>query len=116
MNPYDGLVVNNFIVQALKHEEITIYVDGQQTRSFCYVDDLIEAMLRMMDSDDAFIGHVNVGNHCDSPFWSLQKTFYASLGREANWFISLCRRTILNNDNPTLNWSSPNWFGSRRLR
>ncbi len=61
MNPNDGRVVSNFIVQALKGEDITIYGDGNQTRSFCYVDDLIEGMIRMMNSKD-FTGPVNLGN------------------------------------------------------
>lgn len=61
MNPDDGRVVSNFIVQALKGEDITIYGDGSQTRSFCYVDDLIEGMYRMMENDD-FCGPVNLGN------------------------------------------------------
>lgn len=62
MNPYDGRVVSNFIVQALKGEDITIYGDGMQTRSFCYVDDLIEGMIRLMNSRDGFTGPVNIGN------------------------------------------------------
>lgn len=62
MNPEDGRVVSNFIVQALKGEDITIYGDGSQTRSFCYVDDLIEGMVRMMNSRDGFTGPVNLGN------------------------------------------------------
>jgi len=62
MHPNDGRVVSNFIVQALRGEDITIYGSGQQTRSFCYVDDLIEAMLRMMDSEKGFTGPVNLGN------------------------------------------------------
>jgi UDP-glucuronate decarboxylase len=62
MNPYDGRVVSNFIVQALKGENITIYGDGKQTRSFQYVDDLVEGMIRMMATDDSFIGPVNIGN------------------------------------------------------
>lgn len=62
MNPEDGRVVSNFIVQALKNEDITIYGDGSQTRSFCYVDDLIEGMIRMMDSRTDFIGPCNMGN------------------------------------------------------
>ena len=62
MHPNDGRVVSNFIVQALKSEDITIYGDGQQTRSFCYVDDLIEGMIKMMDSSDEFSGPVNLGN------------------------------------------------------
>ncbi len=62
MNPNDGRVVSNFIVQALKGEDITIYGDGTQTRSFQYVDDLIEVMIRMMATRDDFIGPVNTGN------------------------------------------------------
>jgi UDP-glucuronate decarboxylase len=62
MHPYDGRVVSNFIVQALKGEDITIYGDGSQTRSFCYVDDLIDAMTAMMDTAEGFTGPVNVGN------------------------------------------------------
>lgn len=62
MNPDDGRVVSNFIVQALRGEDITIYGDGTQTRSFQYVDDLIEAMVRMMATGDDFIGPVNTGN------------------------------------------------------
>ena len=62
MHPNDGRVVSNFIVQALRGEAITIYGDGSQTRSFCYVDDMIEVMLRMMDTPAEFTGPVNVGN------------------------------------------------------
>lgn len=62
MRPDDGRVISNFIVQALKGEDITIYGNGMQTRSFCYVDDLIEGMLRMMDSRKDFTGPVNLGN------------------------------------------------------
>src|SRR5246127_766280 len=62
MLPNDGRVVSNFIVQALRGEDLTIFGDGKQTRSFCYVDDLIEAMLRMMDSPAEFTGPVNIGN------------------------------------------------------
>ncbi|HSY23252.1 MAG TPA: UDP-glucuronic acid decarboxylase family protein [Polyangiaceae bacterium] len=62
MHPNDGRVVSNFIVQALRGQDITIYGDGQQTRSFCYVDDLVEGVIRMMDSERAFHGPVNLGN------------------------------------------------------
>ncbi|MFV8374688.1 UDP-glucuronic acid decarboxylase family protein [Flavobacterium sp. LB1P71] len=62
MNPADGRVVSNFIVQALKGENITIFGDGLQTRSFQYVDDLVEGMIRMMGSDNSFLGPVNIGN------------------------------------------------------
>lgn len=62
MNPNDGRVVSNFIMQALTGRDITIYGDGMQTRSFCYVDDLIEGMVRLMNSRDGFTGPVNIGN------------------------------------------------------
>ena len=62
MHPNDGRVVSNFIVQALKGEDITIYGDGSQTRSFCYVDDLIEGFVRMMGTEAGFTGPVNLGN------------------------------------------------------
>jgi UDP-glucuronate decarboxylase len=62
MHPNDGRVVSNFIVQALRGEDITIYGDGQQTRSFCYADDLVDAMMRMMATNDDVTGPVNIGN------------------------------------------------------
>ena len=62
MHPSDGRVVSNFIIQALKGEDITIYGDGSQTRSFCYVDELIDGFIRLMASDDSFTGPVNLGN------------------------------------------------------
>ena len=62
MDLNDGRVVSNFIVQALKGEDITIYGDGSQTRSFCYVDDLIDGMIKMMNNTNGFIGPVNLGN------------------------------------------------------
>ena len=62
MNADDGRVVSNFIVQALKGDDITIYGDGMQTRSFCYVDDLLSGMMGMMNSRDGFTGPVNIGN------------------------------------------------------
>jgi len=62
MHPNDGRVVSNFIVQALRGENITIYGDGSQTRSFCYVDDLIDGMMRLMDTNPDFTGPVNIGN------------------------------------------------------
>jgi UDP-glucuronate decarboxylase len=62
MHPNDGRVVSNFIVQALRNEPITVYGDGSQTRSFCYVDDLLEGLILLMDTDDDFTGPVNLGN------------------------------------------------------
>jgi len=62
MHPNDGRVVSNFIVQALKNQPITVYGDGTQTRSFCYVDELIDGLVALMSSDDDFVGPVNLGN------------------------------------------------------
>ncbi|MEX1251533.1 MAG: UDP-glucuronic acid decarboxylase family protein [Hyphomonas sp.] len=62
MHPNDGRVVSNFIVQALKGEDITLYGDGQQTRSFCYVDDLVRGLIGLMDSSDHITGPINIGN------------------------------------------------------
>jgi len=62
MHPNDGRVVSNFVIQALNGEPITIYGDGSQTRSFCYVDDLVEALMRLMGTNDKFTGPVNLGN------------------------------------------------------
>src|SRR5690606_33292988 len=62
MHPYDGRVVSNFILQALKNEPITIYGEGQQTRSFCYVNDLINGFLKLMDAPDEVTGPINIGN------------------------------------------------------
>jgi UDP-glucuronate decarboxylase len=62
MHPYDGRVISNFIRQALEGEDITIFGDGRQTRSFCYRDDLVEGLIRMMNAPDDFCGPVNLGN------------------------------------------------------
>jgi UDP-glucuronate decarboxylase len=73
MNINDGRVVSNFIVQSLKGKDITIYGDGTQTRSFQYVNDLIEGMIRMMNSEDSFLGPVNIGNPYDFSMLELAK-------------------------------------------
>jgi UDP-glucuronate decarboxylase len=65
MHPNDGRVVSNFIVQALSGQDITIFGDGSQTRSFCYVDDLVEGFICMMNSPDDITGPVNIGNNCE---------------------------------------------------
>ena len=62
MHPEDGRVISNFIVQALQGQDLTVYGDGSQTRSFCYVDDLIDGLIALMHSPDNFIGPVNLGN------------------------------------------------------
>jgi UDP-glucuronate decarboxylase len=80
MHPQDGRVVSNFIVQALKGEDITIYGTGQQTRSFCYVDDLIEGMLRFMDSPADFTGPVNIGNPVEFTMLELAESVLRLVG------------------------------------
>lgn len=80
MHPNDGRVVSNFIVQALKGEDITIYGDGRQTRSFCYVDDLIGAMVAMMDSPADFVGPVNIGNPSEFTMLELAETVIRLVG------------------------------------
>ena len=71
MLPNDGRVVSNFILQALHNEDITIYGDGKQTRSFQYIDDLVEGMIRMMNTEDEFTGPVNLGNPNEFPVLEL---------------------------------------------
>jgi UDP-glucuronate decarboxylase len=80
MHPHDGRVVSNFIVQALKGEPITVYGDGLQTRSFCYVDDLIEGMMRLMDSSADFTGPVNMGNPSEFTMIELAETVLRLIG------------------------------------
>ena len=74
MQPDDGRVVSNFIVQALRGEDITVFGEGQQTRSFCYVDDLIDGMIRMMTTDPGFTGPVNLGNPTEFTILQLAET------------------------------------------
>jgi UDP-glucuronate decarboxylase len=80
MHPADGRVVSNFIVQALRGEPITIYGDGSQTRSFCYVDDLIDGLVRLMDSPDAVTGPVNLGNPSEFSMRQLAGMVLAKVG------------------------------------
>jgi UDP-glucuronate decarboxylase len=83
MNPDDGRVVSNFIVQALKGEDITMFGDGMQTRSFCYVDDLIEGMIRLMNSRDGFTGPVNIGNPGEFTMIELAEKIIALTGSKS---------------------------------
>jgi nucleoside-diphosphate-sugar epimerase len=78
-DPHDGRVISNFIVQALRDEPLTVYGDGTQTRSFCYVDDLVEGMIRMMDQDDE-IGPVNLGNPVENTMLELAEKVLAATG------------------------------------
>lgn len=84
MSANDGRVVSNFIVQALNNEDITIYGDGMQTRSFCYVDDLIDGMIRMMNSRDGFTGPVNIGNPGEFTMLELAKLVIKLAGSDSN--------------------------------
>lgn len=83
MNADDGRVVSNFIVQALKNKDITIYGDGKQTRSFCYVDDLIEGMIRLMNSPKEFTGPVNIGNPGEFTMLELAEKVIALTGSDS---------------------------------
>lgn len=83
MHPNDGRVVSNFIMQALRGEPITIYGKGEQTRSFCYVDDLIEGILRLMDSEAGFPGPINLGNPVEFTIAELAERVIALTGSKS---------------------------------
>lgn len=83
MSPNDGRVVSNFIVQALRGQDITIYGDGRQTRSFCFVDDLVEGMLRMMETEPGFTGPVNIGNPGEFTMLELAEKIIAQVGSKS---------------------------------
>ena len=83
MHPNDGRVVSNFIVQALRGESITIYGDGAQTRSFCYVDDLVDGLVRLMHSADDFTGPVNLGNPGEFSILELAQKVIALTGSKS---------------------------------
>ncbi len=83
MHPNDGRVVSNFIVQALRGEAITLYGDGNQTRSFCYVDDLVDGLLKLMDKDDPFTGPVNLGNPSEFTIRELAQMVIAQTGSKS---------------------------------
>lgn len=82
MHPNDGRVVSNFIVQALRENDLTVYGEGQQTRSFCYVDDLVSGMIKMMNSEEAFIGPVNLGNPGEFTILELAEMVIAMTGKK----------------------------------
>jgi UDP-glucuronate decarboxylase len=83
MEKNDGRVVSNFIVQALSGEDITIYGDGSQTRSFCYVDDTVECIIRMMNNEKGFIGPVNIGNPGEYTIYELAKMIIELTGSKS---------------------------------
>ena len=94
MHPNDGRVVSNFIVQALRNEDITVYGSGEQTRSFCYVDDLIEAMLRMMQSSASITGPVNIGNPVEVTMLELAERIITLTGSKSK----LCFKPLPQDD------------------
>ena len=94
MHPNDGRVVSNFIVQALRNEDITIYGNGEQTRSFCYVDDLIEAMLRMMQTSADITGPVNIGNPVEVTMLELAERIISLTGSKSK----LCYKPLPQDD------------------
>ena len=83
MHPNDGRVVSNFIVQALRGEDITIYGDGSQSRSFCYIDNLVDAFVRLMDSRDDFTGPANLGNPVEFTIKELAEQVVAMTGTKS---------------------------------
>ena len=83
MHPNDGRVVSNFIVQALQGQDITIYGDGSQTRSFCYVDDLVTGLMLMMESDDSVTGPINLGNPVEQTIKELSSQIVAMVGSKS---------------------------------
>ena len=84
MHPDDGRVVSNFIVQALKGEPLTIYGDGSQTRSFCYVNDLVIGLIRLMETDDHCTGPINLGNPGEFQIHELAERVLALVGSRSN--------------------------------
>lgn len=111
MHPNDGRVVSNFIVQALINKPITIYGDGSQTRSFCYVDDLIEAIIRFMDTADSVTGPLNLGNPDEFTIRELAETVIELTGSKSKLhFLPLPsddpkqRKPDLSNTTATLGW------------
>lgn len=112
MNPEDGRVVSNFIMQALKGEDITIYGDGTQTRSFCYVSDLIEGMVKMMNSSPNFTGPVNIGNPREFTMLELAQKIIELTDSNGKLIFKelpeddpLQRKPVIELANEKLNWS-----------
>ena len=115
MHPNDGRVVSNFIVQALKGEDITIYGDGSQSRSFCYVDDLVEAMLRMMEAPPEVTGPINIGNPKRVHHPGAGQARHSNDRDEVQASsLSRCRQTTRGNANRTFPRRRPLWGGNRR--
>ncbi len=111
MSAHDGRVVSNFIVQALNNEDITIYGDGKQTRSFCYVDDLIDGMIAMMNSREGFTGPVNIGNPGEFTMLELAELVIRLVGSDSKIIYKplpkddpMQRRPVIDLAKKELNW------------
>jgi UDP-glucuronate decarboxylase len=94
MHPNDGRVVSNFIVQGLLGQDMTIYGDGSQTRSFCYVDDMIDGFIRLMATEDAVTGPINIGNPNEFTILQLATTIIEMIGAKSK----IVRRPLPEND------------------
>ena len=117
MHPYDGRVVSNFIRQALAGEDITIFGDGAQTRSFCYRDDLIEGIIRMMNGPDDFIGPVNLGNPDEFTIRELAELVIELTGAKSKLVAAAAAgRRSRRGAGPTSRWPRASSAGSRRCR
>ena len=112
MHPNDGRVVSNFIVQALRNEDITLYGDGEQTRSFCYVDDLIDGMMRMMDTPADITGPINLGNPDEFTMRELAETILQPDRQQvAPRPSTRCRRTTRASASRISRWRAAPWTG-----
>ena len=112
MQPDDGRVISNFIVQSLKNKDITIYGNGKQTRSFCYIDDLTDGIIKMMDSNEKFIGPVNLGNPNELSILDLAKKIIGFTNSKSNIIYQALpendpkqRRPNINLAKKELNWT-----------
>ncbi len=111
MHPHDGRVVSNFILQALQNQDITIYGDGSQTRSFCYRDDLVEGMIRLMNTPDEITGPINIGNPDEFTILQLAEEIIELTGSKAKMILQPLpaddprqRRPDISKSRELLNW------------
>ena len=111
MHPHDGRVVSNFIVQALNNEPITIFGDGGQTRSFCYVEDLIQGLVALMETADGVTGPMNLGNPTEFTILQLAERVSRLRGQSRNSFTANCRPMIRRRAVPTLHSQNPQSVG-----
>lgn len=114
MHPNDGRVVSNFIVQALKNEDITIYGDGSQTRSFCYVDDLVTGFIRLMESDKDLLGPINMGNPGEFTMIQLAETVFRLTGSKAKMVFMPLPMDDPKQRRPDITLAKSIWTGIRQ--